>query len=69
MWSNLDFIAGSLGTLPAPSVKVSAWTSGNMSKGCRDRALADGKDPTTMKQYTVTLGDVSTRCILGRDQY
>ena len=58
LWPNLDFIAGTLGTLPAPSVKVSAWTNGAISKGCRDRAIADGKSPANMKQYSITYGDV-----------
>ena len=30
-----------------------------MTQGCRERCIADGIDPTTMRMYTVTLGDVS----------
>ncbi|KAH8884136.1 hypothetical protein GQ53DRAFT_811071 [Thozetella sp. PMI_491] len=59
LWPNLDFIAPTLGTLPATSVSISQWGSNEMSKGCRDRVVADGKSPTNFKQYSVKLGDCS----------
>ncbi|KAH8888964.1 hypothetical protein GQ53DRAFT_825734 [Thozetella sp. PMI_491] len=59
LWSNLDFIAPTLDGLPAAGLDITAWNNGLMSKGCRDRAVADGKDPTGFTQYTIKLSDCS----------
>lgn len=58
-WPNLDQFGPTLNTLPRTGTRISPWVSGNISKGCRDRVILDGRDPTKFKAFTVYMDDVS----------
>lgn len=60
LWPNLNFLGEQLSNLPATSSQVTAWAGSSISQVCRDRAVSEGVDPSTMKQYSVALGDVSS---------
>ncbi|KAH8889465.1 hypothetical protein GQ53DRAFT_869876 [Thozetella sp. PMI_491] len=59
LWPDLNFLGGVINSLPAASVSISQWGSNEISQGCRARIIADGKNPTNFKQYSVKLGDCS----------
>lgn len=58
-WPNLDQFGPALNTLPRTTYTISPWVNGYISQGCRDRVVLDGRDPTSFKSFTVSMGDVS----------
>lgn len=68
-WPNLDQFRDMLNVLPRQSTHFTApITPGEITKGCRDRVLLDGRDPTKFHSHIVIYGDVSARinrCPLG----
>ncbi|KAH6697169.1 hypothetical protein F5X68DRAFT_272189 [Plectosphaerella plurivora] len=68
-WPNLDVFRPMLNLIPRQALhEIVALPAGQITKGCRDRVLLDGRDPTKFSAYMIIYGDCAVPWVVCREE-